>query len=219
MRYTRLTAPEFDALAGVDDWRFLLGGIHSEFRAGSFPAAASLVTAIADAAERADHHPEISVRYPDRVRVGITTHVVGGLSDVDVELARAISAIARDAGATSEPLTPQLLEIAIDTTEADRIRAFWAAVWNGTIAADGSIADPLRHLPSIWFQDTDEHRPQRNRIHLDITVPHDEAERRVAAALAAGGTLLTDEYARAFWVLADADGNEVCVCTWQDRTR
>ena len=219
MRYTPLTATEFDALEGLDDWRFLLGGIHSEFRAGSFPAAAALVAAIADAAERADHHPEISVRYPDRVRVGITSHVIGGLSDVDAELAREISKIARDAGASSEPRTPQLLEIAIDTLDADRIRPFWVAIWNGAIAKDGSVVDPLRHLPSIWFQDTDEHRPQRNRIHLDITVPHDEAEGRVAAALAAGGTLLTDEYARAFWVLADADGNEICVCTWQDRTR
>ena len=63
----------------------------------------------------------------------------------------------------------------------------------------------------------DEPRPQRNRIHLDITVAHDAAEARVAAALAAGGTLVSDARARAFWVLADAEGNEACVCTWQDR--
>jgi 4a-hydroxytetrahydrobiopterin dehydratase len=218
MHYTRLTATEFDALEGLDDWRFLLGGIHSEFRAGSFIAAAALVAAIADAAEAADHHPELSMRYPDRVRVGITTHVGGGLSDVDVALARTVSAIAREAGARSEPLTPQLLEIAIDTTDADRIRPFWAAVWGGAVAKDGSVVDPLRHLPAIWFQHTDEHRPQRNRIHLDITVPHDDAHARVAAALAAGGTLVSDAFARSFWILSDADGNEVCVCTWQDRS-
>jgi 4a-hydroxytetrahydrobiopterin dehydratase len=219
MRYTPVTATEFDDLDGVDDWRFLLGGIHAEFRAGTFPAAAALVVAIAAASEVADHHPELAVRYPDRVRVGLTTHVSGGLSDVDVALARTISTLARAAGATSEPRTPQLLEIAIDTTDADRIRPFWAAVWGGVVAKDGSVVDGLRHLPAIWFQRTDEHRPQRNRIHLDITVPHDEADSRVAAALAAGGTLVSDQYARAFWILADADGNEVCVCTWQDRAR
>ena len=60
-------------------------------------------------------------------------------------------------------------------------------------------------------------RPQRNRIHLDVTVPHDVAEERIAAALAAGGTLLSDRAAKAFWVLADPEGNEVCICTWQDR--
>lgn len=60
-------------------------------------------------------------------------------------------------------------------------------------------------------------RTQRNRIHFDITVAHDEADTRVQAALAAGGVLVSDAHARSFWVLADAEGNEVCVCTWQDR--
>ena len=60
-------------------------------------------------------------------------------------------------------------------------------------------------------------RPQRNRIHLDVTVPHDVADARVAAAIEAGGTLLSAESARAFWILADPEGNEACVCTWQDR--
>jgi 4a-hydroxytetrahydrobiopterin dehydratase len=48
-------------------------------------------------------------------------------------------------------------------------------------------------------------------------VPHDVAVSRTEAALAAGGHLVTDRYARSWWVLADADGNEACVCTWQDR--
>ena len=62
-----------------------------------------------------------------------------------------------------------------------------------------------------------EPRPQRNRIHLDVVVPHDEAEDRIAAALAAGGRLVSDDRARAFWILADVEGNEACICTWQDR--
>ena len=70
----------------------------------------------------------------------------------------------------------------------------------------------------FWFQQMDEPRPQRNRIHVDVTVPPDEADARVEAALAAGGTLVSDEHARAFWVLADPEGNEACLCTWEDRS-
>jgi len=62
-----------------------------------------------------------------------------------------------------------------------------------------------------------EPRPQRNRIHFDISVPHDEAPHRVEAALAAGGRLVSDTRAPAFWVLADLEGNEACVTTWQGR--
>jgi 4a-hydroxytetrahydrobiopterin dehydratase len=64
----------------------------------------------------------------------------------------------------------------------------------------------------------DEPRPQRNRIHVDVTVPHDEADARIAAAIDAGGQLVSAARARAFWILADPEGNEACVCTWQDRT-
>jgi 4a-hydroxytetrahydrobiopterin dehydratase len=80
-----------------------------------------------------------------------------------------------------------------------------------------SIADPAGQLPNIWFQQMDAPRPQRNRVHFDITVAHDEAGARVQAALAAGGRMANDSFAPSFWVLADAEGNEVCVCTWTDR--
>lgn len=62
-----------------------------------------------------------------------------------------------------------------------------------------------------------EPRPRRNRIHLDISVPHDESQERIDAALAAGGVLVSDAAAPAFWVLADAEGNEACITTWQGR--
>jgi len=58
-------------------------------------------------------------------------------------------------------------------------------------------------------------RPQRNRIHIDVWVPHDQAKARVAAAIAAGGRLVTDKHAPTWWTLANAEGNEADVCTWQ----
>jgi 4a-hydroxytetrahydrobiopterin dehydratase len=69
----------------------------------------------------------------------------------------------------------------------------------------------------MWFQQMAEPRPQRNRVHFDLSIPHDAARDRIAAAVAAGGTVVSDGRAPAFWVLADPEGNEVCVCTWQGR--
>lgn len=216
MHYNAVTAPGFDALEGVGDWRFLLGAIRADFLCRSFPAAADLVSAITDIAEAAEHHPDIDIRYPGRVRVMLVTHATGGLTTVDVDVARSISAAASAAGASALPTEPQLIEFAIDTMDADRIRPFWAAVL-GYVEDREVLVDPLRSGPALWFQQMDEPRTERNRIHFDIAVPHDVAEARVAAALAADGVLVSDSRARAFWVLADADGNEICICTWQDR--
>jgi 4a-hydroxytetrahydrobiopterin dehydratase len=216
MDYTLVTAEELAAVEGLSDWRYLTDAIHAQFRAGSFLAATALASAVGEAAEAADHHPDLDVRYPDRVRIMLTTHAAGGVTTADVDLARVISALARGLGATSEPLAAQVVEIAIDTMDADRIRPFWAAVL-GYREVRGNLVDPLHLGPPVWFQQLDEPRPDRNRFHIDVSVAHDEAEARIAAALAAGGRLVTDRYARSWWVLADADGNEACICTWQDR--
>lgn len=217
MEYTRLNPSEFAAAEGVDDWRFVLGAIHAEFALDSFPSGAGLVSAIADAAEEAVHHPDVALRYPGIVRVTLTTHAVGGLTTLDVELARTISRLANDAGAEARPQVAQGIEVAIDTMDADRIRPFWAAVLGFRENESGDLIDPVRVGPRVWFQQMDEPRTERNRFHLDISVPHDVADERIEAALAAGGRLVSDARARAFWVLADADGNEACICTWQDR--
>ena len=82
---------------------------------------------------------------------------------------------------------------------------------------DEDLLDPRSYGPPFWFQQMDAPRPQRNRIHIDVWVPHDQAEARVAAAIAAGGHLVTDQHAPAWWVLADAEGNEACVATWMGR--
>ncbi|MDH3680934.1 MAG: 4a-hydroxytetrahydrobiopterin dehydratase [Acidimicrobiia bacterium] len=213
-----VTPVDFAELDGVDDWRFVLYGIIAEYATGSYSAAAELVSVVADAAEAARHHPDVALRYPDRVRIVLTTHAAGGLTTADVDLARQISSLAAAAGATADPGAPQIVELAIDTTDADRIRPFWAAVL-GYVAVDGNLVDPARIGPPMWFQSMDQPRTDRDRFHLDVSVPHDVAEERVAAALAAGGTLVTDRYAPSWWVLADADGNEACVCTWRPKAR
>jgi 4a-hydroxytetrahydrobiopterin dehydratase len=212
---------ELAAHPDLAEWRYGLGVLLGEFVAPTFPGGASLITAIAQAAEAADHHPALHLRYPGAVRVELWSHDAGGVTGRDVDLARTISALAADAGAVSRPHIAQSVEITIDTADADRIRPFWFAVLGYGDDPDAAdvvdVVDPTGFGPPILFQPMDDDRRERNRIHLDITVPHDVAEARVAAALQAGGTLVSDTRARAWWVLADADGNEACICTWQDR--
>ncbi|HSJ90492.1 MAG TPA: 4a-hydroxytetrahydrobiopterin dehydratase, partial [Ilumatobacter sp.] len=88
MHDTRVDPSELASMDGLDDWRFHLGAIHAEFALDSFPAGAALVSAIAEAAEDAVHHPDVSLRYPGVVRVDLTTHATGCVTMLDVELAR-----------------------------------------------------------------------------------------------------------------------------------
>jgi 4a-hydroxytetrahydrobiopterin dehydratase len=115
-----------------------------------------------------------------------------------------------------------MLEMAIDALDIPAIRPFWKAVMAYAdepvrSGPEDAIVDPAGQGPAIWFQQMDTARPQRNRVHFDITVPDDEADARVRATLDAGGRLIDDSFARSFWVLADTEGNEACVCTWTDR--
>ena len=113
----------------------------------------------------------------------------------------------------------QQLEIAIDALDIPAVLRFWRAVLDyvNEPGSDDSIVDPRGQGPTVWFQQMDAPRPQRNRIHLDVSVPHDEADARIKSTLAAGGTLVSDDAAPAFWILADPEGNEACICTWQNR--
>ncbi|MBX9243771.1 4a-hydroxytetrahydrobiopterin dehydratase [Actinotalea ferrariae] len=203
-------------------WRVVLGHLEATFRTGSFARGLELVQRVGAAAEELDHHPDVVLRYPT-VLVRTVSHDVGGLTERDVRLAAAVSAIADALGVEPDVAAPQTTEIAIDALDIPSVVPFWRAVLayeDERIDAEDpspALVDPRGVGPSVWFQQMDEPRPQRNRIHLDVTVPHDAAEARVAAALAAGGRLVSDLRAPAFWVLADAEGNEACVCTWQAR--
>jgi 4a-hydroxytetrahydrobiopterin dehydratase len=217
MPLTRLSADEFAALDGLDDWRYVLHTIHAAFRAPSYPAAAALAGEVVRTAG-AERLPLLDLRPPDQLRVVLGGGDVDGVTEADVELARRISELAAAAGAAAVPTVAQTTEIAIDALDIPAVRPFWLAVL-GYEEVAGAALDPDRRGPAVWFQQMDAPRPQRNRIHLDVVVAHDVAEQRIAAAIAAGGRLVSDAEARAFWVLADPEGNEACVCTWQDRSR
>lgn len=208
-------------------WRYLLGTIDTAVATASFETAVAVVTAATAACGAdADGHLRADVRN-DRVEFALQTLATAELTARDIELAHGITDAVRDLGLDTVPQPGggrpvQILEIAIDALDIAAIRPFWKAVLGyadepGRTGPEDALIDPTRQGPSFWFQQMDAPRRQRNRIHFDVTVPHDEAEARLAAALANGGTLVTDAHARAFWVLADAEGNEVCICTWLDR--
>ncbi len=179
------------------------GGACAHFVTGSFVAGAHFAQAVCPMLEGLP--ADVDIR-PDSVTVRLT--------EPDAELARQISAVARGLGFESVPAVPQRVQVAIDALGIPEVIPFWRAVLGYTDWGDEDLVDPRRSGPSLWFQQTDT-RP--NRIHVDVYVPHDQGEARVAAAIAAGGRLVTDEFAPSWWVLADAEGNEACVGTWLAR--
>ncbi|MBO9556176.1 VOC family protein [Cellulomonas sp.] len=212
----QITAAQFHDSDGVDDWRVLFGGAHAHFRTGSFATGVALVDAIGELADAMNHHPDVDLRYGG-VTVRLISHDVGGLSDRDVRLARQISQAARELDIPTDPSVPQAVQVAVDALVSRDVLPFWKAVLGYQEDESGDLVDPSGRGPSFWFQQMDAPRPQRNRIHVDVSVPHDQAQARVAAALAAGGHLVSDVHAPAWWTLADAEGNEVDVATWQGR--
>lgn len=208
----KLTAAQVAELDGLDDWRVVLGALRTSFATPDMSAGAEFVSRVVAVANEANHHPDLGVRYV-RVMVDLVTHDAGGLTMKDVEMARTISGVAAEMGLSAEPEVRQVLEICVDAMDIDGVRPFWEAVTGFDADDAGDLLDRDTGSGVVWFQQMDEPRPQRNRIHIDINVSVEVAEGRLASALDAGGTLLRSESAPAFWVLADPEGNEVCLST------
>ncbi len=211
-----ITPGTFHAADGVEDWRVVFEGACTHFRTRSFAAGVALVNEIGRLADAANHHPDVDLRYA-AVTVRLWTHEVRGLSERDVALAQQISAAARDLGVRADPSAVQTVQVAIDALVSNDVMPFWRAVLGYDQVGDEDLVDPRGRGPAIWFQGMAESRTERNRIHLDISVPHDQAEARVAAGVAAGGRVVFDQYAPAWWTLADAEGNEVDIASWRGR--
>jgi 4a-hydroxytetrahydrobiopterin dehydratase len=183
---------------------------------------------IASVGGRGDDSLSLDLRR-DRVVFTLQSLTTATVTAHEVELADRVSGAVSSLGLRTEPevgnahcRSVQFIEVAIDAIDIPAIRPFWRAVMGYGDEAGGSgpadsLIDPIRQGPAIWFQQMNVPRPQRNRIHLDVSVPHDEAHHRIDAALAAGGVVVSKASAPAFWVLADAEGNEVCISTWQGR--
>ncbi|NMA78659.1 MAG: 4a-hydroxytetrahydrobiopterin dehydratase [Actinomycetales bacterium] len=84
-----LTAAEVSA-AALADWRQDGESLTARFAAGDFATGLELVTRIGASAEQANHHPDITLTYPE-VSVVLSSHDVGGITSRDLDLARLIS--------------------------------------------------------------------------------------------------------------------------------
>lgn len=84
--------------AGQDAWTIEGGKLHREFRFADFVQAFAFMSGCALVAERLNHHPEWFNVY-NRVRVDLTTHDAGGITEHDFELARAMNGLAAAASA------------------------------------------------------------------------------------------------------------------------
>ena len=207
----------------------MLGVLRANLRVGSLAEAADTAAGIVAACgDDAGQRLAVDVRR-DHVVLTVQQPTGGLVGAREVDLARRITEIAGRLGLATgagvgggSPRSVQVVEIAIDALDIAAIRPFWKAVLAyvdepGRAGPEDPLVDPLGQGPAVWFGQMDAPRPQRNRIHLDVSVPHDEAETRIRATLAAGGVLRYDAEAPAFWVLADLEGNEACVTTWQGR--
>jgi 4a-hydroxytetrahydrobiopterin dehydratase len=178
-----------------------------------------MVDRIAEQAERADHHPDLDLRYFS-LTVTLQSHDVSGITRRDVRLARAISEIAAEVGAAAQPGSVQVVALAIDTADPDEIRGFWQATLGLKVDArsEGAVLyDPNGLTPSVYLQRTQPHDVPRQRFHIDVDVPPDAAEERIRRAVEAGGTPVSERHAPAWWTLADPQGNKVDIATWQGR--
>jgi 4a-hydroxytetrahydrobiopterin dehydratase len=203
------------ALQTLPGWYLIGDALHARHDAPDVPTAGAVVADVLQAAEDLNHHPDIDVRYK-RVRWQLSTHEAGGITQADLDLASRICEITVARGAA--PLSPPScsLTIGIDTADPARLADFWEAAlgFRRVVGPDGEITlvDPAGAMPGVWFQRTDTPATGRNRLHVDVLVPHDAMAARREGVEAVGGRLVTDRFAPQWWVYADGDGNEICLC-------
>ena len=218
----KITPTQFRESDGVADWRVLGDGANAYFRTGSFAKGARLVQAISELPGVEDQHPDIDVRH-DGVTVRLVTFVegYGGMTRHDAELARLISAAARRLGLAADPDAVQSVLVIPGATARAAVMPFWQAALGYEPRPDSpaeDLVDPHGRGVPFWFEQMDEPRPDGGgAIHFAVWLPYERAQARIAAALAAGGRMVRDQFAPRWWTLADAAGNELDIATVKDR--
>jgi 4a-hydroxytetrahydrobiopterin dehydratase len=218
----RITPSDFEASEGVEDWRVLGDGACIHVRTGSFAESASLVQAIGKIPGLEGHPPAVDVR-----EGGVTLRLISvaddymGMTERDLNVARQISAVVRDLGLSADPSAVQSLLIIPGAHDIAAVMPFWRALLGYQPRADSpdeDLVDPRDRGTAFWFESMDEPRPDGGgAIHVAVWVPYEQAEARIAAALAAGGRMVRDEFAPSWWTLADAAGNEADIATTRGR--
>ena len=217
------------AEAGLTDWRKLAQGLHARYLVDDFGGGVRFVAAVGEAGDSLGHHPSVSIGkgYVDLKLVTDdaiyrdddgTEYVVQWPTQRDVDLARQITEIAADHGLEADPTSVSVIELGLDTAHSATIAPVWAALLTGDAQAQGrgtpsdEVRDATGRVPNLWFGEADEHDTPGQRFHVEVYVAHEVAGQRVAAAVAAGGTIVDDSEAPSLTVIADQDGNTGVIC-------
>jgi len=218
----RISPRRFHESKGVEEWRVIGDGACAYFRTGSFAASARLVQAISQLPDVEEHKPDVDLRH-DGVTVRLITYTDDyyGVSQRDVEMARQISTVARQLGLSADPSAVQSLLVIPGATSTVEVMPFWRAALRYEPRRDSpaeDLVDPRGRCAGFWFERMKKPRADGGgAIHVAIWVPYEQAEARIAAALAAGGRMVRDEFAPSWWTLADAAGNEADIATTRGR--
>jgi len=202
-----LSPRQFEQADGIEDWR-VLQGASTHYLTASFAQGVDLVVVAASLADDAGKPLLADLRYSG-VTLRVGTPEDGWLDPGFLDLARQVQVAARHLGLAADPTAARDVMLTIDALDSARVRAFWSAALGYAEREDEDLYDPRMVGPAIWFQQMDTPREQRNRIHVDVFVPDDQAQQRITATLAAGGRVVYDAEAPEWWTLADPEGNEV----------
>ncbi|WP_022888029.1 VOC family protein [Agromyces italicus] len=217
------------AAARLADWRKLAQGLHARYLIDDFGIGARFVVAVGEAGDALGHHPRASIGdgFVDLRLISDDAvyrddegaeHVVEWVTQQDIDLARRITEIAADHGVTADPASVSHIELGLDTSRSATIAPVWAALLTGDAESQGrgspsnEIRDATGRVPNLWFGDSDDQEPPPRRLHVEIYVAPEAVEPRIAAALAAGGTVVDDREAPSLMVVADQDGNIGVMC-------
>jgi 4a-hydroxytetrahydrobiopterin dehydratase len=204
---------DFLSAEGVEDWVVLHGGPTAVFKVESLVEAAQLAEAVA-AVPGLEERTVMNVAH-DHLTIRLTREM-WGVEPRHIEVARAISKVARELGAIADRGAVQEVQLAVAAKPDDIDLGFWRAVLGYAPMHEDNAIDPLGHGSTVWMQDLSPDKSLRHAMHVDVSVAREVAEERLAAALAAGGRIVDESEAPAAWILADRAGNKVCIAAWPD---
>jgi 4a-hydroxytetrahydrobiopterin dehydratase len=217
-----MTPRVFHQQDGVAAWRVVGDGLRAVFTTDGPASGAAWVAAAIERAASVDG----ADRLRDRIDIDLRAATVAvrlrvfdgddGIDDTALAVVRALSALAAEHRLAADPSRVQSVQIAIDAIDIAVVMPFWQAVLGYRRTGDEDLVDPRGDGPAVWFQQMRDPRPQRNRVHVDVYVPREQAHDRIDAAVAAGGSVVNAEHAPDWWTLADPEGNEVDVAPWVD---
>ena len=214
------------AAAQLTEWRKLAQGLHARYLVEDFATAARFVVAVGEAGDATGHHPAVRIGtgHVDLELVTAdavyreddgTEHRLEWVTQQDVDLARSITDVAARLGLRADPSAVSELELGLDTASSSAVAPVWAVLLTGRADAQGhgspgdEVRDPTGRIPNLWFGDAS---TSMQRFSVEVYVAPEVAAERIAAVVAAGGTVVDDSGAPSLTVIADPDGNTGVLC-------